>query len=463
MSTTLANALAESFGGELLEPEQPGYDQARSLWNGDIDRRPRLIARPLDARDTVRAVAFARDAELPLSVRGGGHGVGGHAIVDDGLMIDLSLTKAITVEPEKRVVRAEAGVVLGELDAATQAHGLAVPAGIVTHTGISGLTLGGGIGWLMRKHGATVDNLLSADVVTADGRLVQASSDDEPDLFWGLRGGGGNFGVVTSFEYRLHEVGPLVLAGPVGYALEDGAGVLRAYREAVADAPDELTTILTLRLVPPLPAYPEDLHGRPVVNIVACYVGDLEDGARVVQPLRELGTPLYDMLTPRPFVELQRLFDSTVQWGWRYYWKSWELPELADGAIDTLLDACSDLPTRSSYVILFQLGGEIARVPEAVTAYPQRDAAFNVNVNGVWEADEDRERAVDWARRLFEALAPFAPGRAYVNFMGDEGQDRVRAAYGPEKYARLVAVKDRYDPDNVFRSTQNIRPTGWEP
>jgi hypothetical protein len=459
VTTTLGSALRDTFRGELLEPHARGYDVARSLWNADVDRRPLLIARPTGAADVIEAVRFARETELPLSVRGGGHGVGGHALVDQGLTIDLSSLKGLRVDPRTRTVRADAGVVLGELDAACQPFGLAVPAGVVTHTGISGLTLGGGIGWLMRKHGATVDNLLSAEVVTADGRIVSAGPESDSELFWGLRGGGGNFGVVTSFEYRLQEVGPTVLAGPVGYALEHGVDVLRAFREIAAEAPDELTTIVTIRQVPALPAYPPETHGRPVVNVAACYAGDLERGAEVVRPLRELATPLYDLLHPRPFVELQQLLDSTVQWGWRYYWKSWELPSLADGAIAALVDAGFALPTPLSYAIVFQLGGAVARVPDDATAYPQRSAGFDVNINGVWLTPDERDAPVRWVRELFAALERFSPGRAYVNFMGDEGDDRVRDAYGPEKYARLVALKDRFDPENVFRSNQNIRPS----
>jgi FAD/FMN-containing dehydrogenase len=459
VAPVLESKLGENFFGELVTPSDPGYDQARSVWNADIDRHPRLIVRCARPTDVVIAVRLAREQGLPLSVRGGGHGVGGHAVVDDGLMIDLSPLKAIHVDPVARTVRASGGVVLGELDAVCQAFGLAVPAGIVTHTGIAGLTLGGGIGWLMRKHGATVDNLLSAEVVTAEGGVVTASAEEDPELFWGLRGGGGNFGIVTSFEYRTHEVGPTVLAGPVGYSLEEGGEVLGRYREAVADAPDELTTIVTLRLVPSLPAYPKEHHGRPVINVTACYAGELARGDDAVRPLRSLGAPLYDLLQPKPFVDLQRMFDPSVPWGWSYYWKSWEVPPLDDAVVELLVDAAGRLPTPQSYIIVFQLGGAIARVPGEATAYPQRDAAFNVNINGVWVSPESRENAVRWVRELYGALEPHARGRAYVNFMGDESDERVRAAYGPEKYARLVALKNRFDPDNVFRLTQNIRPS----
>jgi FAD/FMN-containing dehydrogenase len=458
VTTVLGSAIGKDFGGELLAPGDAGYDEARTLWNADIDRRPRLIARCRSATDVVDAVRLAREHDLRLSVRGGGHGVGGHAVADDGLMIDLSPMKDIRVDPAARTVRAEAGVVLGELDGACQAFARATPAGIVTHTGISGLTLGGGIGWLMRKHGATVDNLLSADVVTANGTLVTASEEREPELFWGLRGGGGNFGVVTSFEYRTHEVGPEVLAGAVAYSIDSAGEVLRTYRDAVADAPDELTTILTLRRVPALPAYPKEHWNRPVVNVAACYCGDLAKGEEVVRPLRALGSPVYDLLRVQPFVDLQRMFDPSVPWGWHYYWKTWEVPSLEDGAIDLLVDAAASLPSPQSYVIVFQLGGAIARVMEDATAYPQRDAAFNVNINGVWLPGEDRAAPVQWVRSLHERLEPFSAGRAYVNFLGDEPQERVRDMYGPEKYARLVALKDRYDPENVFRLNQNILP-----
>jgi len=459
MATRSATGLGERFLRQLLEPGDPAYDEARTVWNADIDRRPRLIARCAGVADVVEALRLAREEDLPLSVRGGGHGVGGHAVVDDGLMIDLSPMKGIGVDPERRRVRAQGGVLLGELDRECQAFGLATPAGIVTRTGIAGLTLGGGIGWLMRKHGATVDNLLSADLVTADGRLLTASAEEEPELFWGLRGGGGNFGVVTDFEYRLHEVGPIVLGGPVGYPLEEGAGVLRAYRDAVAEAPDELTTILVLRRVPPVPLYPEEHHGRAVVNVSACYAGDLTEGERVVAPLRRLGTPLYDLLEPRPFVALQGMNDASVPWGLGYYWKSWEVAQLEDAVIDDMVDAVFELPTPQSYIIVFQLGGAISRVPADACAYPQRDAAFNVNINAVWQPEQDREAPMDWVRALFDRLAPHSRGRAYLNFMGEEGQDRVRDAFGPEKYARLAALKDRFDPENVFRSNQNIAPS----
>jgi FAD/FMN-containing dehydrogenase len=451
--------LARTFQGELIRPDDPGYGDARRVWNGTIDKRPALIARCTGAADVAAALRFARERELPLAVRGGGHSVAGTAVCDDGVVIDLSPMRGVKVYPEPRVAHVQAGVLLGELDTATQAFGLATPAGIVSHTGVAGLTLGGGIGWLSRKLGATVDNLRSARVVTADGEHVTASERENPDLLWGLRGGGGNFGIVTEFEFHLHPVGPTVLAGPVYYALEDGVEVLRRYREVAAAAPDELTTILNLRKAPALPLLPAELHGRPVVTVVACWAGELERGQRAVQPLRELGTPLVDLLRPRPFVELQRLFNAAVPHGWHYYWKSIESPPFEDAMIDTLIDHTARITSPRSYTIIFQLGGALARVAEGATAYPQRDAAFNVNINAVWlEGDPRADEHNDWTRDFYAAVEPHAGGRVYVNFLGDEGEERVRAAYGEEKYERLRALKRRYDPTNVFRLNQNIRP-----
>jgi FAD/FMN-containing dehydrogenase len=444
---------------ELLTPADEHYDDARRVWNGAIDRRPELIARCKGADDVAAALRLARERDLLVAVRGGGHGVAGPAVCDYGLVIDLSPMRRIAVDPGRRTARAEAGVLWGELDAATQAHGLATVGGIVTHTGIAGLTLGGGIGWLMRRHGATVDNLLSADVVTPDGAGVAASENENPELFWGLRGGGGNFGVVTAFEYRLHAVGPTVLAGPIYHALEDAPEVLRFYRDFIAEAPDELTTILNLRQAPPLPFLPRHVHERPVVAIALCYAGPVERGEALLRPLRQFGRPLVDAVGPRPYAELQRLFDPTVPHGWHYYWKSWEVPPLDDATIDVLVEQARRITSPRSYIIVFQLGGALARVGQEETAYGQRDAAHNVNINAVWlPEDADADAHVRWARECFDALEPAAAGRAYVNFLGDEGQERVRAAYGEARYARLVALKRRYDPDNVLRLNQNIDP-----
>jgi FAD/FMN-containing dehydrogenase len=459
VATATDERLRNSVHGSVIGPEDEGYEEARSIWNGAIDRRPAWIARCTGVADVVAAVRFARERDLLVGVRSGGHGVGGHALCDGGLVIDLSPMQGIHVDPQARTARAEAGVLWGELDRETQLFGLATVGGIVSHTGVSGLTLGGGIGWLMRKYGATVDNLLSVDLVTADGELVTASEDENHDLFWGVRGGGGNFGIITSFEYRLHPVGPIVLAGPIFHRLEDAPEVLRSYRELAAAAPDELTTIVELELAPPLPFLPEDVHGKPIVMVCACYAGAPEDGAEVVRPLKEFGNPIVDRLEPRPYVALQSMFDPLVPHGWHRYWKSVELRPLTDDAIDTLIDHTSRITSPRSYTIILQLGGALGRVPEDATAFSQRDAAHNAVINAVWtEADAEGDRHTAWARDFFDAMQPHARDRVYVNFLGDEGPDRVRQAYGAAKYDRLVELKRAYDPTNFFRLNQNIEP-----
>ena len=451
--------LRESVQGSVFAPGDAGYDAARRIWNGAIDRRPACIARCTGVADVVAAVRVARERDLLVAVLSGGHGVGGHALCDDGLVIDLSPMKGIRVDPAKGSARAEAGVLWGELDRETQHFGLATVGGIVTHTGIAGLTLGGGIGWLMRKHGATVDNLLSADVVTAQGEIVTASEEENADLFWAIRGGGGNFGVVTSFEYRLHPVGPIVLAGMVFYALEDAPEVLRFYRELVAEAPDELTTIFELSVAPPAPFLPEEVHGKPIVWVGACYAGSPDEGAEVVRPLKEFGRPIADLLEPRRYTDLQAMFDPIVPHGWHRYWKSVELPTLTDAAIDTLVAHASAQTSPRSYCIVFHLGGAMARVGADATAFSQRDDSHNVNVNAVWtEEDPDAERHIAWARDFFDAMQPHAGGRVYLNFLGEEGGNRVRQAYGAATYERLVELKRAYDPTNFFRLNQNIEP-----
>jgi FAD/FMN-containing dehydrogenase len=451
--------LAGFVHGAVIGPGDQGYDAARRIWNGAIDRRPACIARCAGVADVVAAVRFARERDLQVAVRSGGHGVGGHALCDGGLVIDLSPMKGIRVDPVARTARAEAGVLWGELDRETQLFGLATVGGIVTHTGIAGLTLGGGIGWLMRKYGATVDNLVSADVVTAEGKLVSASEEENPDLFWGIRGGGGNFGIVTSFEYRLHPVGPIVLAGPIFHPLEDAPEVLRFYRDFIATAPDELTTIFDLSVAAPLPFLPEEVHGKPIVMVGACYAGSSEDGAEVVRPLKQFGRPIVDLLEPKPYTALQSMFDSLVPHGWHRYWKSVELPPLTDDAIDTLVEHSSAPTSPKSYTIVFQLGGALAGVGKDETAFSQRDAAYNVNINAVWtEEDPDAERHIAWARGFFDAMQPHAGDRVYLNFLGDEGADRVRRAYGAGNYERLVELKRAYDPTNFFRLNQNIEP-----
>jgi len=447
--------------GALIGPDDPSYDGARKVWNGDIDRRPAAIARCTGVADVIAAVREARERQLPVSVRGGGHQVAGHAVCDDGLVIDLSPMRGIPVDPRRRTARAEAGVLWGGLDHETQAFGLAVTGGLVSHTGIAGLTLGGGLGWLMRQHGLTLDNLLSVYLVTAEGELVHASEEENPELFWGVRGGGGNFGIVTSFEYALHPVGPAVLAGPVLWPLEAAPELLRFYRDWIETVPDELTTVLKLGAVPPLPGIPPQLRaleGRLVCGVVACWAGPLEKGEEVLRPLRSFGSPLLDLVSERPYVAQQSLMDATVPHGLHWYWRSCETRRLADGAIDALVEHTKALTSPLSYAVAFHLGGAVARVPEEATAYSHRSAVHAVNINAGWQdGDPEPARHVAWAKAFHAALEPHELG-VYVNFLADEGEERVRKAYGEQSYARLVALKRRFDPDNFFRLNQNISP-----
>src|ERR671916_2532424 len=365
--------LRDGFRGELLGPEDPGYDDARGVWNGSIDRFPALIARCAGVADVIAAVKFAKDNGLLVAVRGGGHSFPGLSVCDGGLVIDLSLMKGIRVDPEAHTVRAQAGVLLGELDRETQAFGLAVPSGIVTHTGLSGLALGGGINWLMRKYGLTVDQLLSVDLVTAGGELVRASVSENAELFWGVRGGGGNFGIVTDFEFCLNPVGPIVLAGPIFWPMEESPNVLRFYREWIADAPDELMTIVVHRKAPPLPFVPRELHGKLVVGVVCCYAGPIEDGEKVVKPLKEFGSPVLDLCVPKPFLAHQALFDASFQHGWWYYMRACDVAELTDEVIDIAVDHSLRIRSPLTAFPIWQLGGAVARVAEEDTAFNGRD------------------------------------------------------------------------------------------
>jgi FAD/FMN-containing dehydrogenase len=455
----IAEQLRAGIRGSLVMPGDDGYDEARSLWNGMIDRRPAAIARCLGVEDIRAALAVARAHGLTLSVRGGGHNVTGNAAVDDGLMIDLSAMRGIRVQPDGSMVRLEPGVTLGELDRETQAHGLAVPAGVVTSTGVSGLTLGGGIGWLMRRHGLTIDRLRSVDVVAADGALVRASDDEHPDLFWGVRGGGGNFGIVSSFEFEAVPVGPEVVAGLLVFALEDAPEVLRRYATWAATAPDSITTIVVLRTVLPGPSFPTELHGRRVLNVGLTHAGPMDVAERDIAPLRALGRPLLDLVDRRPFLAQQQLFEASVPWGHRYYWKTANLPSLSDGAIDLLVEHAESAPQPWSYTILFQLGGAVGRMDPDATAYEDRRAAFTVNINGVGTEPDGDAGIMSWARSQWDALRPHALPGGYVNFLMDEGAGRVESVFGPAKFARLIDLKRRWDPDNVFRLNQNIPPT----
>jgi FAD/FMN-containing dehydrogenase len=451
----------EGFGGRLITPGAEDYDEARAVWNGAIDRRPRYIARCGSTQDVLAALRAGRENDLPIAVRGGAHQVAGHAVCDDGIVIDLSEMNRVEVDPRLRTARAQGGALWGDVDAATQQHALATVGGIVSHTGIGGLTLGGGIGWLVRRHGLTVDNLASARVVTADGEIVATSEHENADLFWGLRGGGGNFGIVTEFQYRLHPVGPDLLCGPVLWAMEDGREVLQHYQAWSAGAPREAMTIVGLRRAPPLPQIPEGIRGRLVCQIHAAYAGHPSEGERVLAPLRKFGRPLLDLVDLRPYSALQAMLNPTVPHGWHYYWKSTELGPLGDQAIEEMIEHSLRIRSPQTYSVMFQLGGAIGDAGEADTAYGHRGASYNLNINGVWlprGAEERAEFETAWTRGFFDALAPYRTG-VYVNFLGDEGLDRVREAYGEEKFRRLLHLKDRYDPDNVFRNNQNIPPS----
>ncbi|HEY7560859.1 MAG TPA: FAD-binding oxidoreductase [Gaiellaceae bacterium] len=461
-ATTSFDELGRAMRGQVLVPTSPGYDAARRIWNGAIDRRPACIARCAGVADVVAAVRFARDHDLEIAVRGGGHNVAGTAVCDDGVVIDLSAMRAVWVDVAGRTAWVQGGALWSDVDHESQAHGLATTGGIVSHTGVAGLTLGGGVGFLMRKHGLAVDNLLAAEVVTAEGSVVRASADEHPDLFWALRGGGGNFGVVTSFRFALHPLGPTVMAGPVFWAADDTAEVLRRYREFAAEAPDELGSVVRLGTVPPLPVIPSDLHWRPAVAITCCYAGSVEEGERAVRALRRFGTPLVDLLAPAPYVAFQGGVDDTVLHGWQYYWKATNLAGLSDDAIDVIADHAYAAGSPRSYAAMFHLGGAVARVPRDATAYAGRDVAHNIVIDAVWLPDESGEHAVAeaaWARRFLEALQPHGAGGVYVNFLdSDDDSSRVREAYGDPIYRRLAEIKAKYDPDNVFHHNKNIPP-----
>ena len=451
------SALRMGFHGELVERGDPTYEERRKIWNGSIDRYPALIARSTGVADVMAALKFARGTDLPVAVRSGGHSFPGQSTCDDGIVIDLSPMKGIRIDPEARTVRAQAGVLLGELDQATQAFGLAVPAGIVTHTGLAGLTLGGGIGWLMRKYGLTVDQLLSVDMVTANGELVKASDSENPDLFWGIRGAGGNFGIVTEFTFRLNPVGPIVLAGPIFWPMDESGQVLRFYRDWITDAPDDLTTIVVHRRIPPLPSIPKEFHGKPVVTVMSCYAGPVEEGEKVMRPMREFGSPILDLCKPKPFVAHQSMLDPSFPPGQWYYFRSADLAELSDDVIDIVASRALQMTSPLTAFPIFQLGGAIGRVGEDDTAFNGRSAGHTININATTATEKGFDEERQWSRNFWTALKPYQTS-VYVNFLMDEGEERIRQAYGPKRYDRLKALKRKYDPGNFFRLNQNISP-----
>jgi FAD/FMN-containing dehydrogenase len=446
------------FRGTVIHPGDGGYDEARTVFNGMIDRSPALIARCADAEDVAAVVNLAREQDLPLSVYGGGHGVTGSAVVDAGLCLDLRGMKGIDLDPTARTVRAEAGLTWGELDAATQEHGLAVTGGRVTTTGIAGLALGSGSGWLERKLGFTCDNLVKAEVVTADGRRVVASEDENADLFWGLRGGGGNFGVVTAFHLRLHPIGPTVLGGMLVFPAALGTDLLRFYRVFMSEASDNVGSALAFITAPPEEFVPEPVRGHPVIGVVVCYAGSVEEGEAELQPLREFGPPGVDLVAPMPYVAVQQLLDPGNQKGFQNYWTGDFFGELPDKAIDVLVERATKPVSPMTQIILIPGGGAPARIDEDATAFGQRNAPWNIHYLSMWADVADSETNIAYTRDLASSMKPWTTGRAYLNFLGDEGAGRVEAAFGPEKYARLQALKKKWDPTNLFRHNQNIAP-----
>jgi FAD/FMN-containing dehydrogenase len=457
-SDTAVRSLQERLRGRVVRPGDGEYDRARRVWNAAVDRRPALIVRPRDVADVVEAVAFARTRDLALAVRGGGHSPAGYGTVDDGLVVDLSDMERLEVDPEGRTAAADAGLTWGEYNAGTHVHGLATPGGDVAAVGIAGLTLSGGMGWLMRKHGMTIDNLLAVDVVTADGRRLTANETEHPDLFWALRGGGGNVGIATAFRYRLHPVGTVVGGAIVHAATREG---LRAYAEAAASAPDELTTITFVGKAPPVPFIPADVHGTPVHLIIPCYAGDLDAGDRALAPLRALAgrTPLADTTGPTPYPSLYALTDMAAA-SRPHAIRNAYLRELTDETIEIVLDFVSRATSPLGVVALRELGGAMARVPVDATAFAHRDKAFYLAADNSWDSWEGEprpERHIAWTEDFWRAVAPHTDG-AYAGYLGDEGGDRVRAAYPSATYARLATIKRRYDPDNLFRSNPNVPP-----
>jgi len=454
--------LAQQVRGELIQPGDAGYDVARAVWNGMIDRYPALIVRCATVADVVVAVTFAHEHTLPLAVRGGGHSVAGHGTCDDGLVIDLARMNTIEVDPEQRVARVGGGATWGELDAATQAYGLATPGGVFSDTGIAGLTLGGGYGWLRNQYGLSCDNLIGAEVVTAAGQVIQVSETEHADLLWGLRGGGGNFGVVTRFDFKLHPVGPEVM---FAFAFHDGSGdnmqrAVRFYRDYTSAAPDEVSTLLACGVIPSDPhAFPEELHGRSFVLLGGLYAGAVEDGQRILQPLRDFGVPLIDASGVMPYVEAQQAFDHDYPDGRRYYWKSLNLNRLDDAAIERLVRHARKQPSPFSTTDLWHIGGAVTQVSAEKSAYHGRRMAFLLNPEANWDDPADDTANITWVRELLADMEEFSDGSRYLNFPGfqEEGEALMRAAFGSQ-YERLVTLKQKYDPTNLFRLNQNVQP-----
>jgi FAD/FMN-containing dehydrogenase len=456
-ATSPAEALAAAFGGELVDSTHDEFDSLRAVYNGMVDRRPSLIARPTGTADVIAAVNYARAEGLAVAVRSGGHSIAGNGVGDDALLIDLRRMKGVRVDPKARKARANGGVDWGEFDRETQAFGLATPAGRITTTGVGGFTLGGGYGWLTPKYGLTADNLISADIVTGNGEFLTASETENEELFWGLRGGGGNFGVVTSFEFRLHPVGPMIVGGLLGWPIAEAPGLIRKWRDFMDTAPDELSSaVAQLPAAPPEEFVPAELQGKPVVGIIFAWVGDPDEGLELVAPFKEAG-PAFDLVGPMPYLALEGMLDGFAPYGVRNYWRGDHLRELSDGAIDAYTanpPTGLDLPTQ---MILFRHGGAVARVPDDATAFSNRDTPYMFHPIAAWPDPARDEAHLGWVRRSSEAMRPYTTGGVYLNFMSD---DSARLGFSREKWQRLVALKDEYDPTNMFRFNQNIPPSG---
>jgi len=460
MKTLTSKAREEIKGlikGNLVVPDDHGYEEARQIWNAMIDRRPAAIVQCAQADDIPPVIRFARTNGLELSIRGAGHNIGGNALCDNGITIDFSRMKNVRVDAGKKRAYVEPGATLADLDKATQAQGLATPVGINSTTGIAGLTLGGGFGWLTRKYGMTVDNLVSVDIITADGKKLRASENENSDLFWALRGGGGNFGVVTQFEFQLFPVGPEVVAGLIVFPFRQAKQILTKYREFVNSAPEVLNVWVVLRKAPPLPFLPQNVHGKEVVVLPIFYCGPAAEAEKLLAPVRAFGDAHGEHIGTQPYVEWQKAFDPLLTPGARNYWKSHNFTELAGGALNSIIDFASKLPSPQCEIFIGLIAGAPNRVAPEAMAYAHRDAKFVLNVHGRWDEAKDDQRCIAWAREFFRASAPYASAGAYVNFMTAEENDRVAAAYGAN-YDRLVEIKRRYDPENVFHLNQNIKP-----
>jgi FAD/FMN-containing dehydrogenase len=450
--------LKEGLRGELILADEPGYNDARSIWNAMIDRRPALIARCLGVGDVITCVNFAREHGVILSIKGGGHNISGLAVCEGGLMLDMSRMRGVWVDPSRRTALAQAGCLLGDVDRETQVHGLAAVLGFISNTGIAGLTLGGGFGYLTRRFGWTSDTVFSIELITADGAVVRASEKENPDLFWGLRGGGGNFGVVTSFEYRLHPVGPEIMAGAIAWRAEDARSVLEMYRSLIAQAPSELTCVAALRIAPPAPWLAKDIHGKPIVALFVCHTGELREGEKLVAPIKAFGSPVGDIIQRRSYVSQQSLIDATQPKGRRYYWKSEYLPRLEPEMLAATIRHAEAIASPHSAIVLFPIDGVLNRLADDHSAVGNRDSTCVLNITASWETAENDKDSVEWARAAWRDMRAFSTGGTYVNFLTEEeGDERIRAAYG-KNYQRLVELKSKWDPDNLFCMNKNIPP-----